>query len=109
MLKFVRQRKPKPTQTEEYVWKILRKSRTGYFWRRQAPLIGYYADFYCPKLKVIIEIDGGSHIGHEAYDAERDLKMRQVLGLRTVRISNQRAWEFTTSTMIAWIKAVCVQ
>ena len=39
----------------------------GYQFNRQKPLDRYIVDFYCKKLKLVIEIDGASHNHHEAY------------------------------------------
>jgi len=33
----------------------------GYKFTRQKPLLTYIVDFYCHKLKLIIEVDGKSH------------------------------------------------
>jgi very-short-patch-repair endonuclease len=38
---------------------------------RQKPIGRYIADFYCPRLRLVIEIDGNSHEGREALDAIR--------------------------------------
>jgi very-short-patch-repair endonuclease len=50
------------TETEEFLWLALRENQLdGYKFRRQHPLSIYIADFYCHKLKLVIEIDGGYH------------------------------------------------
>lgn len=33
----------------------------GYPFLRQRPILNYIADFYCKKLKLVIEIDGWTH------------------------------------------------
>jgi very-short-patch-repair endonuclease len=43
-------------------------------------------DFYVKKLRLIIEIDGSSHIGKKDYDAARE-KYLVSLGLKMYRIS----------------------
>lgn len=53
---------------------------------RQKVIGNYIVDFYVKKLRLIIEIDGSSHIGKEAYDAERE-RFLVSLGLRMYRIS----------------------
>jgi len=57
---------------------------------RQKPLDNYIVDFYCPKHKLIIEIDGGIHTIAEnmEYDEFRT-KVLEGYGLRIVRFSNQ--------------------
>jgi very-short-patch-repair endonuclease len=53
---------------------------------RQKVIGNYIVDFYVKKLRLIIEIDGSSHIGKEDYDAERE-RFLVSLGLRMYRIS----------------------
>ena len=56
---------------------------------RQKPLGNYIADFYCPKLKLVIEIDGATHAMPE--NIKYDWIRTQVLegyGLRELRFSN---------------------
>jgi very-short-patch-repair endonuclease len=50
----------------------LRKRQSGYQFYRQKILHHYIVDFYCPKLKLVIEIDGTSHDGKQEYDEHRD-------------------------------------
>lgn len=47
----------------------------------------YIADFYCVKLKLIIEVDGPIHNFKKEYDTNRDLVMKQ-LGLVVLRFTN---------------------
>lgn len=53
---------------------------------RQKVIGNYIVDFYVKKLRLIIEIDGSSHIGKEVYDAERE-RFLVSLGLTMYRIS----------------------
>jgi very-short-patch-repair endonuclease len=56
---------------------------------RQRPIDNFIVDFYCPKLKLVIEIDGNFHfdlIG-KVYDAERT-RILEGYGLRVIRIAN---------------------
>ncbi|HCB51644.1 TPA: hypothetical protein DEP21_03655 [Patescibacteria group bacterium] len=55
---------------------------------RQKMIGSFILDFYCSKLLLAIEIDGNSHIGKEAYDRERDERMRHQ-GITTVRFTNE--------------------
>ena len=47
----------------------------GYDPHRQKPIDGYIVDFYCSRLKLIIEIDGDSHDGKERADMIRQKKL----------------------------------
>ena len=46
---------------ERILWKYIRDKKIGYKFRRQHGIGPYVVDFYCPQLKLIIEIDGGYH------------------------------------------------
>lgn len=67
---------------------------------RQKPLAGFIVDFYCAKLKLVIEIDGDSHFDPAAlaYDRQRSLVLNQ-LGLKVLR--------FTNLEVMAEFEAVC--
>ena len=63
----------------------------GYQFLRQKPIGNFIADFYCPKLKLVLEIDGCSHDRPEA--KARDLRKDQYLnsiGLRVIRIEDSK-------------------
>lgn len=56
---------------------------------KQRPIDGFIADFYIPKLKLVIEIDGEHHneLDQQTYDAERT-KVFEGYGLTTIRFTN---------------------
>lgn len=61
-------------KAEAILWKKLRRRQMlGYKFRRQFSIKQYVVDFYCPDLKLAIELDGDSHFIGDApqYDAER--------------------------------------
>lgn len=55
----------------------------GYPFLRQRPIHNYIADFYCPTLKLVIEIDGESHRNKFEGDQTRQ-KNLESLGLSTL-------------------------
>jgi very-short-patch-repair endonuclease len=77
------------TEAEKCLWKRLRLKHLGYSFYRQKPIGGYIADFYCPKAKLVVEIDGGQHFTPEVieYDKVRDQVLRG-LGLKILHFSN---------------------
>jgi len=90
--KFAKKLRRKLTRAEREFWEIakaLREEEGAIFWR-QIVLCGYVADFWCPKLKLVVEVDGPSHLeeGQAAYDEHRALVMKEELGARTVRFTN---------------------
>lgn len=49
------------THAEMIMWGYLKEHFEGLRFRRQHPVSMYIADFYCHKLRLIIEIDGSVH------------------------------------------------
>ena len=73
------------TLSEILLWQQLKKKQVlGYDFHRQKPIDEYVADFYCPRLKLVIEIDGDSHDGKEDADRKRQEKL-ESLGLTVMR------------------------
>jgi very-short-patch-repair endonuclease len=60
------------TLAEVLLWNELRrKQMLGYDFHRQKPIDEYVVDFYCPKLMLVLEIDGASHEGKQQEDTKR--------------------------------------
>lgn len=95
-----RELRKRMTPAESAVWEIVRNRKFNNLkFLRQHPIIHnlingqlYYfiADFYCAKLKLVIEIDGASHNESKDYDLMRDTILREY-GLTTLRIKNDDA------------------
>ncbi len=50
------------TDAEQKLWRALRRNQIGGLnFRRQHPVGPYTLDFYCPPLRLAIEVDGGQH------------------------------------------------
>jgi very-short-patch-repair endonuclease len=71
------------TGVEQRLWDRLRTKQLGVKFRRQHPIGPYIADFACCSAKLVVELDGDTHI--EAYDARRDQWM-EGNGWRVMRI-----------------------
>lgn len=56
---------------------------------RQKIIGEYIVDFFCPKYKLVIEVDGGQHYSDEKLSADknRDETLRS-LGLKVLRFTN---------------------
>jgi len=82
------------TPSEIICWGLLKQHFSEYKFRRQHPLSQYIADFYCHKLKLVIEIDGRIHLSREVRDNDkiRD-KFMQSLGLKVIRLTNDEVCE----------------
>jgi hypothetical protein len=55
--------------------------------RRQHPIAGFIADFYCPSLRLAVEVDGGVHAAQAGQDAHRNEAFRR-LGISVLSVSN---------------------
>jgi very-short-patch-repair endonuclease len=76
------------TVSEKAAWnEIFRKEKLGYKFTRQKPIGKFVIDFYCSKLLLAIEIDGGSHKTKEYLDRERDRYLEQR-GIKTIRVKD---------------------
>ncbi|OQY41910.1 MAG: hypothetical protein B6227_03795 [Fusobacteriia bacterium 4572_74] len=77
------------TLEEELLWKNIRKDQLGVRFRRQYGIGKYIVDFYCPKLRLVIEIDGEQHYNQKGleYDHVKEKYMKE-LGIKTLRFSN---------------------
>ena len=83
------------TDAEQILWSRIRrkqlKSRQFY---RQKIIGNYITDFYCPKSKLIIEIDGGQHYSEQEKkkDKIRDDYMSKI-GLKVLRFSDNEIFK----------------
>jgi very-short-patch-repair endonuclease len=83
------------TEAEVMVWAKLRGNQAlGYKFRRQYSVGAYVIDYYCPALKLAVEIDGDSHSGAEAManDEHRQASI-ESLGIRFLRFRNEDIYE----------------
>jgi len=79
------------TPAERAAWEILRAHRLfGLKFKRQFPYRGFILDFFCRKLSLAIEVDGGIH--QDPDQNARDLERQEILeacGIRVVRVENE--------------------
>ena len=78
------------THSELVLWEYLRQHPQGMKFRRQHPIGIYIVDFYCHKLKLVIEVDGSIH-NLEAVKKEDEERQKQLEtdGLKVVRFTNE--------------------
>ncbi len=73
------------TEVERKLWSALRgKQMAGVSFRRQHPVGNYVLDFYCPSVKLAIELNGGQH-GFDG-QARRDARRTAVLESRGIKV-----------------------
>ena len=78
------------TEAEIVFWnKILKnKEITSYKFTQQKPLGDFIADFYCSKLLLVVEIDGGVHENLKNRDEERSEILLYKYGIKVIRYKN---------------------
>src|SRR6267378_1379077 len=59
------------TNVEMRLWQKLRNKQLGADFRRQHPAGSFVLDFYCPALRLAIELDGGQHAEGTQQDKDR--------------------------------------
>ena len=80
------------TEAEKILWtKLCRNQMLGLQFRRQHPLNRFIADFYCAKIKLVIEVDGNIHElpENKVYDIGRS-QILNDFGITVIRFSNEQ-------------------
>jgi very-short-patch-repair endonuclease len=81
------------TDAERKLWKHLRNRQLeGLKFRRQVPLFGFYADFYCESANLVVELDGGQHASQTEWDMNRTETL-QAAGIQVLRFWNNEVLE----------------
>lgn len=85
-----RQLRSEMTECEKIMWKFLRGRRLKVRFLRQYSIDNYVIDFYCPELKLAIEVDGEIHENYRQniYDKERQSYIEKF-GIKFIRIKNE--------------------
>jgi very-short-patch-repair endonuclease len=78
------------TYCEKLVWQHLRNRQLSYRFLRQYSVDQFVIDFYCPELKLAIELDGDVHENPEQkdYDIARQTYL-ESFGITFLRITNE--------------------
>src|SRR5262245_17397156 len=78
---------------EKVLWREVRGRRfAGYRFRRQHPFEPYVLDFYCAACRLVVELDGESHLGNEEADRRRQ-KYLEEAGLKVLRFWNTEVFD----------------
>ena len=73
------------TPQEKHLWYDFLNSYPVRF-RRQRPIGDYIVDFYCPKAKLVVELDGNEHFTEEGRRSDaRRKEYLESLGLKVLR------------------------
>lgn len=98
------------TKAEACLWKyVLRaKGLKGYQFRRQRTVLNYIADFMCKELKLIIEVDGITHLDEKVIANDKIRQQRlENLGFTVLRFSDNevlRNMESIQRSLEDWIE-----
>jgi len=98
------------TDAEQHLWqRLCNKQLCAVQFYRQKPLLSFIVDFYCPKAKLVIELDGGQHFEpeHLARDKERDTQLAAI-GLKVLRFDDRQVL-METDAVLEMIYAEMVQ
>ncbi len=93
---FRRKLRKNQTHAETVFWQLIRTSKfLDLKFRRQHTIGRYTVDFYCPKVKLIVELDGSYHdnVGQSIYDHERD-EFLKAKGYRVIRLKNDAVLQY---------------
>ena len=88
---FSQQLRKNMTDAERRLWSRIRgKQLKGSQFYRQKTIGDYIVDFYCPKAKLVIELDGGQHYTEEGKEKDevRDNYLTGM-GLQVLRFSDR--------------------
>ncbi len=96
------------TDTERLLWSRLRRKQIlGVQFYRQKPIGNYIVDFYAPKMKLVVEVDGAQHLEekHLEEDKRRDAYLTGQ-GLCVLRFNNLQIFQELDSVMEVIYKTV---
>ncbi len=96
------------TDTERLLWSRLRRKQIlGVQFYRQKPIGNYIVDFYAPKVKLVVEVDGAQHLEekHLEEDKRRDAYLTGQ-GLCVLRFNNLQIFQELDSVMEVIYKTV---
>jgi len=89
LIEFAKQMGREQTEPETRLWLELRAARfQGIKFRRQKVIGPYIADFSSREPMLVIEIDGDTHAGQEAYGRARTAYFEEQ-GYRVIRFTNR--------------------
>jgi len=91
LLDFSRKNRKAMTKAEACLWKfVLRGKQLDFTFNRQRPVLHYIADFVCKELKLIIEVDGYTHLLEDVIknDLVRQPNLEEV-GFKVIRFKDE--------------------
>jgi very-short-patch-repair endonuclease len=91
MIPVARDLRKQATPAEKALWELVRSRRCeGWRFVRQEPMGPFALDFYCPAVRLAIEVDGSVHDEPNVArrDADRQAILEQDLNITVLRLTN---------------------
>ena len=97
-----------PTRSEEWLWRRLSGSKTGFGFRRQLVIGEHIVDFACTKVRLVVEVDGAYHEERARPDGARDRAL-SMLGWHVLRIAEHEVFEEFEGVVQRIARAACLR
>ena len=96
-----RELRKRQTKHEDILWQLIRNRKLGVKFRRQYSMGSYILDFFCPEIKLVIEVDGVNHDLKDSimYDKERTQYL-EILGCQILRFKNKELEENSQEVLL---------
>lgn len=92
------------TKAEQILWEIIRAKKFNNLKFLRQKIIGeFIVDFYCHKLKLVIELDGDIHKKLKERDDVRDNYLINNFGIKIIRIENKFILDKTKEEIIEYL------
>ena len=99
----------KMTEPEKKLWEYVKSKPKGFKFRRQHPIAGYVLDFYCHKLRLSIEIDGGYHLKKDQREKDKErTENLENIGITEIRFTNEQVlneFDGVIASINLWLSA----
>jgi very-short-patch-repair endonuclease len=98
---FTRSLRLNMTDAEQYLWQRTRNRQiNGVQFYRQKTLLSFIVDFYSPRTKLVLELDGSQHFEaeHMYRDQQRDLQWVKA-GIKVLRFDGRQALTETEAVL----------
>ncbi len=89
------------TDSEAMLWSRVRRKRLlGVQFYRQKPIGDYIVDFFAPRARLVVEVDGSQHLTnhHAQKDTDRDAFL-ESLGLKVLRFNSREVLKETAGVI----------
>ncbi|MBC2663276.1 DUF559 domain-containing protein [Novosphingobium flavum] len=108
-VKLARKLRSEMSVPERLLWGALRQRPGGYKFRRQHPAGVYVIDFYCPAVRLALEVDGFAHETGEVMNRDKAKSHHlRSQGVATLRMPAKAVLE-DLSGAVERIVAVCAE